>query len=412
MIAALDVGTSKVVLLVGEIDTYNDINIIAIGETQSKGIERGFVKRLDLAVNSVSLVRKDVQEMLSSKVSSVCLALSGPDLKSQNERDTISLSPQPTEVDRIHIERLIERAITRSREEGYEVVAQIPRKFTLDDQEGIIDPVGLYGSRLSVELHVVKLSSTIIRNLEKVLQSAGLGLVDRYVSILASAEAVLTQEEKEEGVLLIDMGAGLTDFTLFLEGAPYITASIPMGGLNITKDIAHFLKVTTEQAERIKIEYGCALYDMVSETERIKIKPRGEEKETTIERRQLAEVIQIRLEEIMERLTDIITSRGASLEAANAGIVITGGCAKLYGIKEFLERHFDMPVRIGYPYGVVGLKEKISDPAYATAVGLLKVCHKNPSGLLSSGEVKMDVPRNSLLGSILEKIKSFLKDVI
>ncbi|RMH06617.1 MAG: cell division protein FtsA, partial [Aquificota bacterium] len=282
-------------------------------------------------------------------------------------------------------------------------------------QEGVMDPIGLLGSRLTAEVHIIKAGISLLRNMERVVQNSGVNVVGRYTSSLASAEAVLTPEEIEEGVLVIDMGAGLTDFAVFSEGALLLTGTVPMGGLSITKDIAHFMKINTEQAERVKIESGYALADGVNEGERIKIKPRGEEREITISRRQLAEVIQIRLEEIMERVSGVINAQGVNLDALNAGIVITGGGAKLMGIKEFLERYFDLPVRVGYPTGVVGLKEKVQDPAYATSVGLLRLAYRdvNVERLKESKLVSDRKGENtSGLSSWVEKVKSFFRDIL
>ena len=190
LITSLDIGTSKVVALVGEVDSYGDLHVIGIGEAPSKGIDKGYVTRLDLAVSSVLNAIKEAQEMAGTKITSVVLGLSGPTLKSQNEKDTISISSQPVEINYSHIERLIERAIMRSKEEGYEILDAIPRKFVLDEQEGVIDPVGLLGSRVSAEVHVVKISSSLLKNTEKVALNAGMEIAGKFLSPLASAEAV------------------------------------------------------------------------------------------------------------------------------------------------------------------------------------------------------------------------------
>ncbi len=415
IITALDIGTSKVVALVGEIDSYGDVHVIGIGESPSKGIDRGYVTRLDLAVNSVLSAMKEAQEMSGVKFSTVFIGISGPTIKSQNERDTVSISSQPVEIDHTHIERLIDRAIMRSKEEGYEILSAIPRRFVLDEQEGVIDPVGLLGSKLSAEVHVVKVGTSLLRNTEKVVVNAGMDIAGRFLSALASAEAVLTNEEKEEGVLMMDMGAGLTNLVVFSEGSILVTGCVPIGGVNITKDIAHFMKINVEQAERIKIENGYALSDAVNETERIKIKPRGEEKEVTVSRKQLAEVIQIRLEEIMEKVADYLSAQGVSLDSLHAGVVITGGSVKLAGMREFLERYFDLPVRIGYPIGVIGLKEKVQDPAYATAVGLIKLAHKEltlEKKVLSQKTTEKNAESSFGFSSIIDKFKAFFKDIM
>ena len=416
VLTSLDIGTGKVTVLVGEIDSYGDIHIIGVGEAPSKGIDRGYITRLDLAVQTILTALREAQEMSSTRIDTVFINVSGPNVKSQNEKDTVSVSPQPTEIDQTHIDRLIERAITRAKEEGYEVISAVPRRFLLDDQEGVIDPVGLLGSRLSAEVHVVKVGSSMIRNLEKAIASSGLKIGHKFLSSMASSEAVLTTEEKEEGVLLMDMGAGLTDFVLYADGSPVITGSVPMGGINITKDIAHFMKIASDQAERIKIEYGFAIADLVNETERVKIKPRGEDKETMVSKKQLSEVIQIRLEEIMDKVMELINSHGVNLDSANAGIVITGGCAKLSGIREFLERYFDLPVRVGYPTGVIGLKEKVQDPAYSTSVGLLKLAYQEQfmgTGTFTQNAQDRNASTRGIdISSFLAKIKAFFKDVM
>ncbi|ADO46165.1 cell division protein FtsA [Hydrogenobacter thermophilus TK-6] len=416
VLTSLDIGTGKVTVLVGEIDSYGDIHIIGVGEAPSKGIDRGYITRLDLAVQTILTALREAQEMSSTRIDTVFINVSGPNVKSQNEKDTVSVSPQPTEIDQTHIDRLIERAITRAKEEGYEVISAVPRRFLLDDQEGVIDPVGLLGSRLSAEVHVVKVGSSMIRNLEKAIASSGLKIGHKFLSSMASSEAVLTTEEKEEGVLLMDMGAGLTDFVLYADGSPVITGSVPMGGINITKDIAHFMKIASDQAERIKIEYGFAIADLVNETERVKIKPRGEDKETMVSKKQLSEVIQIRLEEIMDKVMGLINSHGVNLDSANAGIVITGGCAKLSGIREFLERYFDLPVRVGYPTGVIGLKEKVQDPAYSTSVGLLKLAYQEQfmgTGTFTQNAQDRNASTRGIdISSFLAKIKAFFKDVM
>ncbi len=412
-VASLDLGTSKIVVLLAEIDNYGDMHIIGVGEAPSKGIERGQITRLDLAVASILKAAKEAQEMAGVKLTSVNLGISSSVLKSQNERDTINISPQPVEIDESQIQRLIERATTRAKEEGYEIVSAIPRKFILDDQEGVLNPVGLLGSKLTAEVHLIKVGTSLLKNIEKAVLSSGFIIADKYPSILASAEAVLSQEEKEEGVLLLDLGAGLTNFILFVEGSPVLTGTLPMGGNSITKDIAHYMKITVEQAEKVKIEHGYALADSVNESERIKIRPRGEDKDSAVSKKEIAEVIQIRLEEIADKVLERINSNGINLSVINAGIILTGGSSKLAGIKEFFERYMDLPVRVGTPVGVIGLRERVQDPAYATAVGLLKLKPQFAQGF-SLNEHRESLNKDSKLrfGSLLERIKSFFKEVL
>jgi len=409
-VASIDIGTDKIVALIGEVDTYGDVHIVGIGESRSRGIDRGSVTRLEVAARAISTAVREAEEMSGQKVSAVVINVSGPSVRSQNERDTINISSNPVEVEEDHINRLIERSTAKGKEDGFEIVHTIPRRYVLDDQEGIEDPVGLIGSKLTAQVHIIKVGTTLSRNLEKVVSYAGYQPASKVVSALASAKAVLREEEKDDGVLLMDVGAGLTDFVLFLEGYPVITGSVPLGGNNITKDISFFMKVDNEEAERIKRESGVALVDLVKEGDILKIKPRGESREVTIERRHLAEVIQIRLEEIMEKIVERVEGSGFKLDSANAGVVVTGGTASLQGMKEFVERFTDLPARIGTPTGLIGLKERIEDPRYATAVGLLRF-GITPEGLLSE-QKGTTANSSSGIGAIIKKLKDFMKEIL
>ncbi len=411
-VASIDIGTDKIVALIGEVDSYGDIHIIGVGEAKSKCINRGTITRLGNAARAISTAVREAEEMSGQKVNGVVINISGASLKSQNERNTINVSPSPTEIEEEHINRLLDRSIVKGKEDNFEIIHAIPRKYTLDDQEGIEDPTGLIGSKLTAQVHIVKAGTNLINNLEKAVLAAGFTPTTKIASALASAKAVLTEEEKESGVLLLDIGAGLTDYVLFLEGYPVVTGSVTMGGLNITKDIAFFMKVEQDEAERTKKEEGVALVDLVREGEILKIKPRGETREVSVEKRQLAEVIQVRLEEIMEKVIEGIESSGFKLDSANAGIVITGGTANLKGIKEFVERFTDLPARIGYPSGVIGLKERIEDPKYATAVGLLKFA-VSPEGVVSESKARASMSTNSTgFRDIIEKVKEFFREIL
>ena len=353
--------------------------------------------------------------MSGHKVTDVIINVSTEKIKSQNERDTTSISSSPVEIEEEHINRLLERGVTKGKEDGYEIIHAIPRKYTLDNQEGIEDPTGLIGSKLTAQIHIVKVPTTIVGNLEKAVAVAGFSPTKRVVNVLASAKAVLAEEERESGVLLIDIGAGLTDFALFIEGSPVVTGAVPIGGLSITKDIAYFMKVEYEEAERAKRENGVALVDLVREGEIIKIKPKNEIREVAVEKRHLAEVIQVRIEEILEEVVTRIENAGFKVDSAGAGVVITGGTANLKGIKELVERFTDLPARIGVPTGIIGLKERIEDPKYATSVGLLKFA-VSPEGMISEGKARA-VSTNSVgfkevFKGFFDKVREFFRDIL
>lgn len=410
-VASIDIGTDKIVALIGEVDSYGDVHIVGVGETKSRGINKGSVTKLEVAARAIATAVREAEEMSGQKVREVVINVSGEKLRSQNEKDTVNISPSPVEVGEEHIGRLLERSIAKGKEDGFDIIHAIPRKYTLDEQDGIEDPVGLIGSKLTAQIHIVKVNTTLSVNLEKAVTSAGFEPVSKVVSAIASAKAVLKEEEKEEGVLLIDMGAGLTDFILFLEGHPVITGSIPLAGNTITKDISTFMRVDQEEAERIKKEGGVALVDMVKEGDVLRIRPRGEDRELSIDRFKLAEVIQIRLEEIIEKVMERIEEAGFRLDSANAGVVITGGSANLEGMKEFLERFTDLPARVGVPEGLIGLKEKIEDPKYATAVGLLKFSVA-PEGVVQENRTVVSKNGKGLFGNVVEKLKEFFREIL
>ena len=412
-IGALDIGSNKIVYMIGEKDSYGDIHIIGVGEVKSKGIFKGTVNNLSEAKGSILKALKDAEEMAGIKVRDVVFNVSGASLrnttiKSQNEKETITVSPNPTEINESHIQRLIERCLTKSREDGYEIVYYTPRKFIIDDQGEVKNPLGLMGSKLSAEVHIVKVSATILRNLEKAITEAGLNPLYRTVSAVASANAVLNEDEKEDGVLLMDIGGGLTDYTLFIEGTPYVTGVVPFGGNNITKDLSYYLKIDTEEAEKIKLEHGNAYMKNVREEEVVKIKPRGEEREVPFPKKNIAHVIQCRVEEIVEKVLKDIKDKGVNLNLISAGIVITGGSANLKGIRELVEEMTGLPTRVGIPKGIIGLKERIDDPKYATGVGLLKL------GLLEETLIETKPEENHKKGfkSIIDRIKEFFGEII
>jgi cell division protein FtsA len=277
-IVGLDIGTSKIVALVAEIDNYGDTHIVGIGEAKSQGIDKGSVTKLDLASKAIQKALKEAEEMSGHRIDNVFISVSGVHIKSQNERDTISISPQPSDVTEQIVERLLERAVAKAKEESYDILHTIPRNFILDDQEGILDPVGLTGSRLECDVHIIKAGVSLLRNVERTVGVAGYKLMGKVFTGLASAESILEEEEKLEGVLLIDIGHSITNFVLYANGQPAVSGTVPLGGHNITRDLAHFMKISTDEAERVKLESGVAFVDLVDEIEKVKIKPRGEEK--------------------------------------------------------------------------------------------------------------------------------------
>jgi cell division protein FtsA len=410
ILAGIDIGTHKVAVLIAEVNNYGDIHLIGIAERKSRGIQKGAVSTLGAAARAISSAVSEAENMAGKKIDTVVINISGEGLKSQNERDTRSLSPSAIEVEEEHVQELINRCVVKAKEDNYEIIHSIPRKFKIDDKYDVESPHNMEASKLEAQVHIVKIPGTLSRNIRRAVTTAGLNPSMIVVNAIASAKAVLKDEEREEGVLLLDIGAGLTDFVLFSEKAPIITGCIPYGGLHITKDISHYMKVNIEEAERVKQEHGVAYVELVRDSEVIRIKPRGEEREITANKTQLAEVIQVRLEEILELVDSYLKKENVNVdEIAKAGVVITGGTALMKGIRELAEAYFDLPVRIGMPLGVKGLKERIENPIFSTAYGLLEFW-KNPEGIVKK-ETEVRLNSKGWFNSLLEKFKQVIKDI-
>ena len=412
IIASIDVGTSKIAVLVAERDDYGDIHIIGVADRESKGIQRGAITRLEVAARSIAFAVSEAENMAGKKIEAVVINISGEGLKSQNEKNTLNLSPSPIEVEEAHVHKLIEGCINKAKEESYDIIHAIPRKYTLDDYLDVEDPKEMSGSKLEAQVHLIKIPDTLSRNVKRAISRAGFEPTMIVANALASAKAVLREEEKEEGVLMLDIGAGLTDFVLFTEKAPLITGCVPLGGMHITKDISHYMKVNIEEAERIKEKHGVAYVGLVKDSEAIKIKPRGEDREVTANKAEVAEVIQIRLEEILDGVKAQLSKAGINYEeVAKAGVVITGGTAELKGIREFVENYLDMPVRIGTPMDVKGLRDRIEKPMYSTAYGLLEFW-RSPEGAPSTKPERNSVGGSSFsISGLIHRVKRFFEEI-
>ncbi len=407
--ASLDVGTSKIVALIGELDSQKELHVMSKGEVPSRGVDRGSIIFLRDASHAIGEAIKEVYRKSAFDISDVILGISSSKMISQNDTEGITLTSQSNEITEEHINKLLEAGRNKLKQEGYDILHIIPKRYKLDDAEGIINPLGLVGSKLSVDLHAIKVPTTVVLNMKRAVEEAHVGVSDTVPNIIASAEAVLLEEEKDAGVLLIDIGAGLTDFILYRDGSPEVVGSVNLAGINITKDILQIMKLPFEDAERLKKEHGYALTDLIRNDELISIYRRGEDKEITINKSEIANIIQARLEEIMERVVSKLEDANVSLDYANAGIVITGGTANLKGIKEFAERYFSTSVRIGRPINIGSIDNSIKDPAYATAVGLLihkvRNLDKQDFFLRSNNGIRRRE------GAFVNRIKKFFEDI-
>jgi cell division protein FtsA len=383
-VVGLDIGTSKVCTVVGEVLETGGIDVVGLGVAESKGLKRGVVVNLDAAVDSIKTSIEEAELMAGVEVGSVHLAISGPHIKGFNSRGVVAVAGKNREVTRDDVRRAIDAARAVSLPAGREILHVLPQDFVVDEQEGIGAPVGLIGARLEVNVHIVTGSQTAAQNLVACVNRAGVEVMDTVIGQLAAAETVLSPDEKELGVAIIDIGGGTADLAIFERGSLWHTAVIAVGGDHFTNDIAVGLRTPIPDAEKIKRRVGCALSSMVDEDETIDVASVGGRRPRVMARRILSDILQPRAEEMFHLIWDEISKAGYE-KSLNSGLVLTGGGAVLDGMSEIAEQIFDLPIRRGLPVGVGGLADHVSNPAYATAVGLVLYGARHRSPVAAGG---------------------------
>ena len=369
-IAGLDVGTTKICAIISEVTPSGQIDIIGLGQSPSRGLRKGVVVNIDSTVEAIKKAVQDAELMAGVEIASVYTGIAGGHIRGVNSRGVIAVSGKNREVARADIDRAVDAARAIQIPPDREVIHVLPQTFTVDDQDGIREPLGMSGVRLEVEVHIVTGAVTSVQNVIKSVNRAGLTVRDIVLQPLASAVAVLMPDERELGVILIDIGGGTTDVALFREGAIWHTSVLALGGDHITNDIAVGLRTPTFEAEELKKRYGSALTALVREDETIEVPSIGGRKPRVLSRQLLSEIIQPRTEEIFTLAAREIARAGLA-DTATAGVVVTGGSALMEGIPELAEQVFDLPIRRGHPMGVGGLADVVSSPIYATGVGLV-----------------------------------------
>jgi cell division protein FtsA len=369
LVVGLDIGTTKVCAIVCELDSGGGLEIVGIGHTPSRGLRKGVVVNIDDTVDSVRRAVEDAEVMAGVKIRSAFVGIAGGHIKGINSRGVIAISGKNREVTKQDVERVIDAAKAVALPVDREVIHILPQEFVIDDQGGIKQPVGMVGTRLEAEVHIVTGAVASAQNIIKCVNKAGLEVQDIVLQQLASSEATLTPEEKELGCVLIDVGGGTTDVAVFVDGSIYHTAVLAVGGDMLTNDIAIGLRTPRPEAESLKRKYGCAVAAMIKSDEKIEVPSVGGRKSRLLTRQTLCEVIQPRLEELF-LLVHREVQRAGYLSRVSAGVVVTGGSSIMEGVPELAEQLFDMPVRRGVPRGVGGLTDVISNPMYATGVGL------------------------------------------
>lgn len=403
IVVGLDIGTTKICAVVGEVRP-DAIEIIGIGSHPSEGLRKGVVINIEKTVNSIKEAVEEAETMAGCEISSVYAGIAGGHIKGFNSHGVIALKEK--EVTKKDIERVIEAASAVAIPMDREVIHVLTQEFIVDEQDGIIDPMGMSGVRLEAKIHIVTGAVTSAQNIIKCANRAGLDVCDIVLQSLASSEAVLTDEERNLGVALLDFGGGTTDLAVFARGTIKHTSVLALGGDNVTYDISIGLRTPMAEAEKIKIKYGCALSSMIGKDETIEVPGVGGRKSRTLSRQILGEIIEPRMEEIFNLIHNELVRSGYD-DMINSGVVVTGGSAELMGVPEMAEQIFNAPSRTGFPQWVSGLVEVVNKPMYATAVGLVLYGAKR----IKEGK-KFRIRDTNIFGRVMERMKKWFKEVI
>jgi len=374
LIVGLDIGTSKVVAIVGEITPDNEVEIIGLGSHPSRGLKKGVVVNIESTVQSIQRAIEEAELMSGCQIHSVYAGIAGSHVRSLNSHGIVAIRDK--EVTPADVERVIDAARAVAIPADQKILHILPQEFIIDQQESIREPVGMSGVRLEAKVHMVTGAVSAAQNIIKCVRRCGLEVDDIILEQLASSHSVLTDDEKELGVCLVDIGGGTTDIAVFTEGAIRHTAVIPIAGDQVTNDIAVALRTPTQYAEEIKIKYACALTQLASVDETIEVPSVGDRPDRRLARQTLAEVVEPRYEELFTLIQAELRRSGFE-DLCAAGIVLTGGSSKMEGAVELAEEIFHMPVRLGSPQYVTGLVDVVRNPIHSTGVGLLLFGYQN-----------------------------------
>jgi cell division protein FtsA len=369
-IVALDIGSAKTCALIGELEDDGSIKFAALGAAESKGWRKGQIVNLDLAVSSIRRAVEEAEAIVGMPVESALIGVAGGHVRGVNSRGGITVGARPRDIQREDVRRAIEAARGVTLPEDREVLHVLPQEFFLDAQDNIRDAIGMVGVRLEANVHIVTASGTATQNIVTAVNRAGVRVDDTVLEPLAAAEACLTQDERELGCCLLDIGGGTTEVLAFTGGVVRHTAAVPVGGDHFTNDLAVGLRTPIPEAEKIKRQYACAWRELLDQDFPIEIASVGDRPPRTIFARMLSEIVEPRAQELLMLVRDEL--RRAGLESqVPAGIVVTGGGAHLRGLAELCDRIFNLPVRLAVPRGLAGMGEEVSRPEYSTVVGLV-----------------------------------------
>lgn len=403
LVVGLDIGTSKVLAIVGELSPSGEVEIIGVGHHPSRGLKKGVVVNIESTVQSIQRAVEEAELMAGCQIHSVHAGIAGSHINSFNSHGIVAIKNK--EVGRDDVDRVIEAARALAIPADQKVLHIIPQEFIIDKQEGVREPIGMCGVRLEAKVHIVTGAVSAAQNIVKCVRRCGLEVENIILEQLASSIAVLTDDEKELGVCMIDIGGGTTDISVYTQGAIRHTAVIPIAGDQVTNDIAVAFRTPTQHAEDIKQKYGCALGQLVRENETIQVPSVGERPPRQLHRQRLAEVIESRVEELYDLVLNELR-RSGFVDIIGSGIVLTGGSAKMEGMIDLAEEVFHMPVRLGVPQYLGGLSSVVQNPIYSTGVGLV---------LHGSREADRQRPAHSGrrvsmgLGDLVERMKGWFQ---
>ncbi len=397
MIVGLDIGTSKVVAIVGEVNPEGDLEIVGIGSHPSRGLKKGVVVNIESTVQSIQRAVEEAELMAGVQIHSVYAGIAGNHIRSLNSHGIVAIRDR--EVFQPDIERVIDAAQAVAIPADQKILHILPQEYVIDTQEGVREPLGMSGVRLEAKVHLVTCAVNAAQNIEKCIKRCGLAVEDIILEQVASGYSVLTEDEKDLGVCLVDIGGGTSDIAIFTEGAIRHTAVIPIAGDQVTNDIAMALRTPTVNAEEIKIKYACALASLAGENETIKVPSVGDRSDRDLSRQALAEVVEPRYDELFTLILAELRRSGFE-DLVAAGVVLTGGTSKMEGVVELAEEIFHLPVSIGRPKGVSGLADIVKNPIYSTAVGLLMYGAKQQNE-------DVILPANAGMETVMGRVKSW-----
>jgi len=404
LVVGLDIGTTKICAIIGELGRNRTVEIIGVGKTPSRGLRRGVVVNIDQTVKSIQGAVESAELMSGREISGVYAGIAGSHIEGINSRGVVAVTGREREITREDVDRVIDAGKAIAFPMDREVLHVIPQEFIVDDQRGIRNPMGMIGVRLEAEVHIITGSVSSAQNIVKCVNRAGFKVHDMILEPLASSKAILKEDEKELGVLVIDMGGGTTDVLVYIEGSPYYTEVLPVGGDQVSNDLSIVLKTPLDAAERIKMESGCCYMELIHGDEEVSIPGVGGRPPTMRMKRDIVKIVQPRMNEILGMVKEQLSKKGY-LRMLGGGVVLTGGGSLVPGTVDLAQDVFGLPARLGYPASLGGLVEEYSSPIYSTAVGLVMYgSEARDRGVLEGGR------RSANARGTVDRLRNWLKE--